>query len=340
MGSTKSPLVPPPHGGTPALRLQGQPAPLQPGEFKSGSSPAVVSFGFDKVEPPSAVYIQRDDVVTVVANSQIAGETITLNLRLLLPYAKATGQPDTQPASGVAGGPIVGPGYIQTVSITLSIPTALIQASRLITLTEGYLLSVAAFCSQATVTGQTYVRVMLNRGTFQVLPGNPYTTLLGGYVTLLAPVAWPTGPFIRTVDGPGFLAAYAVGNPGAGLDFNFTTAAAGRARLAGVVATLTTSAAAGNRFPSFQLFESTPNTLQYQVQDTAAVPASTVVTYSLAPGGTNVRGAGAPIIVTLPVPSPFMARAALNVRSSTQGLVAGDQWSAINVYTEEWLDVF
>ena len=332
--------VGPPRGGTPVLPVPGQPGPMRPGEYQPGSASAKVSFAFEKVHPPSSQYIQRDDTVTIVANSQIAGETITLNLRLLLPHAQQPGQPDSPPTPNAAGLAVVGPGYIQTVNITLPIPTALVQASRLITLTEGYLLSVTAFASQATVAGQTYVRVMLNRGAFLVLPGNPYTTLVGGYVTSLAPIAWPTGPFIRTVDGPGFLAAYAVGNPGAGTDINFTTSAPGRVRLADIVATLTTSVAAGNRFPSFQLFSTTPNTLQYQVQDTAAVPASTVVTYSLAPGGTNVRGAGAPIFVALPAPSPFMARAALQFRSATQGIQAGDQWSAINVYTEEWLDLF
>jgi hypothetical protein len=313
---------------------------MQPGEFKAGSIPSIVSFGFTEVAPPSPLYIARDDVVTVMMMSQIPAETVTINARLLLPYAQAAGQPEKPPGAGVSGGPIIGPGYIQQANITVNAPTALVQGSKLVPLAEGYLLSLAAFATLATVVGQTYVLVMLNRGTFSVLPGNPFTTLIGGYVTNLAPIAWPTGPFVRPSDGAGFLAAYAVGNPIAGADINFTTNVVGRARFAGAVATLVTSAVAGNRFPSFQLLESTPNTLQYQIQESVAVPASTTVTYSLAPGVSNLRGGGAPIFVVFGTPSPFLARTAVIFRSSTQGLLAGDQWSAINVYNEEWLDIF
>jgi hypothetical protein len=340
MGSTKYPLVPPPHGGTPALPLTGQPAPLGANEFNSGSSPAVVSFGFDKVGPPAAVYIQRDDVVLFEGVSQTPGETVTLNLRLLLPSARAPLQPDHSPAGAAGAGAIIGPGYIQTITVTIQLPAALTFGFQTIPLTEGYLLSASVVCSLAAVLGLTYARAQLNRGTAQSVPGNPFTMLLGGYVTKFDPIGWPTGPFIRPSDGPGLLNAYAIGNPAAGADFLFSTPSTGRMRVAGLIATLVTSATAGNRFPSFKFTQTTIGTLQYQVQDNTAVPAATTITYSLAPGGTNVRGAGAPIFETLPMPSPIMARAGVQVGSATQGLLAGDQWSAINLYTEEWLELF
>jgi len=322
------------------LPRAGQPTTGPEPSFKSGAIPNIVSFLFEKVAPPAGAYIQRDDVVLFQAVSQTPGETVTLLMRMLLPFAQAPGQPDKPPPSGISGGNIVGPGYVQTIALTLQLPAALTNVFKTIVLTEGYLLSAAVVCSVAPRIGLTYARAQLNRGSATSVPGNPFMTLLGGYVTLLQPIGWPAGVYIRNADGPGLLQGYAVANPAAGADFVFSTAAVGRARLAGAVATLTTSAAAGNRVPSFRLTETTIGTNQYQVQDTVAVPASTTVTYSLAPNGTIVRGAGAPIFVTLPIPEPFMATAAVNVQSSTQGLLAGDQWSAINIYTEEWLEIF
>ncbi len=317
---------------------------MRPDEFVGAgggaATPNVVTFKFNHVDPPAALYIQRDDVLLFEGTTSLAGDTITIATRILEPFAQTPGQPSDAAARKVAGLPTVGPGYIQTSLDVLQLPTTGSTFFLTKQLLEGYLLSVTVISSSATWIGQTFCRVRLNRGLIPALPGNAFSTLVSGYVNRFQPIGWPGGQYLRAVDGPGFLQTYAPGNPAAGADIAFSSTAAGRARLQTFTATLTTSAVAGNRFPSFALaFSSVPG-VQFQVQDTVAVPASTTITYSIAPGGTNVRGGGAPIFATLPVPSPFIGRSGVTVTSSTQGILAGDQWSAIRATLEEWLEIF
>ena len=151
---------------------------------------------------------------------------------------------------------------------------------------------------------------------------------------------WPNGTVKTSGDGPGFIHVYTPGNPALGADIVFAGSVVGRARVQTFMAKLVTSAAAGNRFPQFIFAESSSGATLYQVQDPQAVPASTTITYSLAPGGTNVRGGGAPIFETLPVPAPLYCKGAANISTLTQGIQAGDQWSAIAVSLEEWMEQF
>src|SRR5260370_37330488 len=90
--------------------------------FRNPSQPALVSFGFHSIDPPAAVYIQRDDVLVLEAFTQTATNSVTLFARLLIPVAQKPRQPDAPPL--VPGDPqaLVGPGYIQPIQRLLPLP--------------------------------------------------------------------------------------------------------------------------------------------------------------------------------------------------------------------------
>lgn len=324
-------------GSSVILPSPGQPATGPDPNFKQGAIPNLVQFKFRHLDPPAAVYIQRDDVLVMQGLSIIAPETVLIFGRLLLPYAPLAGQPDTQAVQQVTEEQLTGPGVVQPFAGRLVLPVSGTSGLVTIPLLEGYLLSLTVTAANATRRGQTFARAWLNRGATVSPPTQAGTILFGDYVTQQQVVGWPFGRVLSAVEGPGNISFGTVVNPAAGADFAFSTLNTnGRTRVASLKATLTTSATVANRFPSFTITDVSSGILHYQVQDTAAVPASTTVTYSLVPGGTNVRGGGAPIFVTLPLPSPEIDINGATLASSTQGLQVGDQWSAISFGTETW----
>lgn len=326
-------------GSSVILPGAGQPATGADPSFKTASKPNIVSFGFEAVAPPSGVYVQRDDVIVLRAVSQLANEIVGISVRTLQPFNLSPGQPDHPPGGAAGSNPQVGPGYVQTVQSFLQLGAALTVGALALTPMEGYLLGVGLGGTNSFVRGQTFARVVLVRGNFVSGNTQPLSNVLvADYCSVLGTIGWPGGRTLSPADGPGLMVRYNPANPGVGADFNFTTNNPGRVRLAGFKATLVTSAVAGNRFPSFFVQPQPTPGPSYQVQDPVAVPASTTITYSLAPDVANVRGGGGLIFATLPLASQTQNSGSIAVGSSTFGLLGGDQWSVISVDTEEWLD--
>src|SRR5260370_41068881 len=75
------------------LRQPGQPDPRMEPAFKRGSFPAITTFSFTSVAPPSPLYIQRDDILAVDVISDSVTEIVTVNGRLLLAPVVRAGQP-------------------------------------------------------------------------------------------------------------------------------------------------------------------------------------------------------------------------------------------------------
>lgn len=325
-------------GSSVILPAPGQPVTGPDPNFKQGAIPNLVQFKFQHVDPPSLQYIQRDDVLVLQAMSAVANETVYVFIRMLLPYASIPGQPDGGDSSPVTIESLTGPGYVQVIAQQLILPTAFTVGRLSIPLTEGYLLSVAVGAANADRRGKTFARVWLNRGPIVSPVQNAGAVLFADYVTISMPEGWPYGRIISPTEDPGNVVETIGGNPAAGTDFNVSHVITGRARLASLKATFTASATVANRFPSFQIIGAGSGAVHFQVQDTVAVTASQTVTYSLAPGGTNVRGGGAPIFVTMPVPSPEIDYSGSEVASVTQGIQAGDTWTAILMVTEEWME--
>lgn len=315
----------------------GQPAPMKPDEFASGSIPNVVSFAFQNIGPPSPLYIQRDDVLVVEGISAIA-DSLNVVARLLLATPPIPGQPDTQLPPGAKITGMVGGTPIVTIGPTFKIPANNTAALVTIPLAEGYLLSLAvAAVTGSTIRGQTFVRAWIARGPASVTNPNAGLLLTADYVVKGQPTTWPGGRVISSVEGPGNLAVETVANPAAGADWSLAITTQQRWRIAALNAQLLTSAAAGNRTVRLQLKDSGA-VVFYQSAPSANIPASTTAQVSAGPGQVTSTVDATTINVTLPG-TPYLTQT-MTLAVSTLGLLAGDQWSAIRVATEEWMDNF
>lgn len=314
-------------------------------EFAPGSTPDLVTFGFSQISPPSSVYIQRDDILVLQAATQTGGEVVIITIRLLIPSARTPGQPSDAGSKTAAGSPMVGPGYIQTIQRQLSLPNAFTSATLSVPLAEGYLLSVTATANIAAQRSLTFARCWINRGNLSFPAPSAAMMLFADSVVKLGAIGWPAGRIIAPSEGPGLPTRFTINNPAAGVDFSGGSNQPGRVRLQSLTALFTAGAGVGNRIISFRFISASAGTFDYQVQDTVAVTAGQVIQYSLGPGTSASRGAGAatagnPICVTLPLPGVCYCSPGFIVSSVTQGILAADQWSGIQLADEEWLDVF
>jgi hypothetical protein len=257
--------------GDPVIPLTPQqPGPMQPGEFVSASIPNVVTFGFERVPPPSTVYVQRDDLLLLTGITQVSGgDVLTITARLLLPIGQRPGQPSytppppTPPASATATatgagaqtahsegkfhGLGLGPGVIQIVQRQLILSSPGTLYSLVISLAEGYLLSVAITSANATVFAQTYVGAYIGRGSPSGGSPVPAQLLIADYPTNVIPVGWPGVPLRQTASSQGLISSVIPSNPSAGSGYTYTTTAGLRTRIHSVNFLFTTSSTAANR---------------------------------------------------------------------------------------------
>jgi hypothetical protein len=314
----------------------GQPAPLKDGEFKSNSLPAVVSFGFDRVGPPSSLYVQRDDVLVLQAASSSV-ENVTFNIRFLQGPIAQGGQPsDASPKNPT--GAINSRGIVEPITKVVGISAAQLNAiqTQAIVLGEGYLLSVGAIGFVQNARGTTFARAFLLRGSSTASPLGVFQPLFADYVTTTAPAGWPSGRFIHPSEGPGFMHRINQANPGAGLDFSFQATAGQRWRVQSLVASLTTSAAVANR-QVHALVQDSGGTTYWNESALAVQAAGTTVVYSFGPGLTPQTTTDGVQIVGLPS-NLILAQTDL-IKTATTNIQAGDQWSLINMSVEQLLDL-
>jgi len=280
------------------------------------------------------LYIQRDDLLALQMVTSQAGEIVDFNIRLLLPDQPVPRQPDSQPPEGTPLRRRAG-GYIQSINLSIIQTGALRTAQNLVVpMAEGYLLSVAATARTATFPGQTFARATLNR--FRTL-GSPSTaaySLLQSYVTIGTVYGWPTGSLKLISEGPGWLHSILVANPAAGVDWTFTVPGSARLRLQSLRAVLTTSAAVANRNVQIQITDGV-NTVWI-----ASAPASVVAgtAQQLVATGTNSPTGVVTTIFSVVVPPALLLPGFWTIGTSTQNIQAADQWSAIALAVEEWLD--
>ena len=298
--------------GTPNQPISsGIAPPTVPG---SPTAPATsVTFGLQNVQPPSVLYIARDDQLIISTASSQTSEVVTVNARIL----DATGRiHDNQfivrPASNRA---------VQAQSFTL---------------VEGYLLSLSCLASVAVTRGQTFVRCFINRGASGA--GQPGQMLFADYVTTQLSSGYPNGRILAPTEGPGFVTTFAVAQPAAGAEWVQAVPTNARWRIRSGAWALQTSVAAGNRNPGVQLAAVTGS--PFQAFPLSAVPASTLAGL-IAVGITPYVGLPASTIM-LPLPPDLVLAATAGVvhaiGSFTVGLLAGDQYSGIKLLVEEWLD--
>jgi hypothetical protein len=312
----------------------GQPAPLKDGEFVPSAPPNITSFGFDRIDPPSTLYIQRDDILVLEAFTSVANESVTFTVRFLLPPSVRGGQPsDARPDKRT--GVIQAGGIIEPQTFVIQ-PLQNQSSTQLrVNLGEGYLLSISAGAAQAVIRGQTFARAILLRGSGTIT--QPAYALFADYCALRHAIGWPSGRVVMPDEGQGATAIRSAGVFAAGVDWTFTSpSSVVRSKIISGSALLTASATAANR--NVEIIVDDGANIVWRTSVGASITAGQAATVSLT---TSNSPAG---VVTLDqqavIPPGLVLRPGWRLRSNTVNIQAGDQWSNIWVMEETLLEQF
>lgn len=204
-----------------------------------------------------------------------------------------------------------------------------------VSLSEGWLLGVTVKATAGTPAfGGVWVLVELVRGlgaaAVVVRP-------LGyGFVTALQPYQWPNGENYLATDGPGCLRVITGSTPSAGAEITETVPTGARWELLALGAVLTASAVVTSRIPALALDDGATEFFRYQIAYNAT--ASAVWRYQWAQGNGDGQPFGSLNIRGL-IPIGIRLGAGFRVKTITQNLDVGDQWSSPKFLVREWFDV-
>lgn len=286
----------------------GSPAPGTD-DFQVYTSRPAVGFLSKAVQPPSHVYIEVNDVLQCSIASSLAGEVVTVSYRILKPT-----------------------GEIVKGQFRVAVVTQRVISSNTEPLPEGFLLSISCKATLATTRGQTFVRMFLTDQSFGA--NQPSAMLLADYVTNSLAPGFPYGRVLAPTEGPGSLATYAASVPLAGHEWSITLPANTRWKVISILASLATSAAVANRTPG--VFVQSAGALIWQAMPQGAVAAAQVANASYS--STPTQNAASPLFLNNALPSPCYLSGTARLGSQTLNIDAADQYGAINLLVEEWLD--
>jgi hypothetical protein len=287
------------------------PQPNTPQPAKVHTSPREVQINAQQVQPPSAVYLQPEDSLTLFLNNPVqslAGSILNLNLRWLRPDGEIS----------TARKPIV-PGGGQT--------------SYTFTLGEGFLLSASLTNPNTPIPepGAVYATLVVVRDVpeSEIFPW----VLFSDYVTTYHFPSWPFGRNLSSQEGPGRIRSITGTTPAAGADINEVVPSGVRWRLFALVTTLTTSAAGGARTPDIVLDDGTKIFFRVSALQTQA--ASFTVSYVLGNMGswTAIGTRNAWLF-----PDSILLSPAFRIRTITTAIDAADQWTAPQYLVQEWVN--
>lgn len=283
-------------------------------EFAVRSATAITGFNFEDAPPPGWCYIGVDDKLLLWIQFQFNIITAICNVRIL--------RPD---------------GIIVPLVFTLNGPTSRVVFSQSFQLLEGFLLSCTITANGAVSNSN------LAFATASIIrPPNgitqQYEVLCSGYLNGQNALTFPGGVPARPSDGPGqphVGGSLGVGAPAAGADIVFTMPAGARGRIVSISALLTTAVAVANRLPSLIVDDGATAYAVIPSGNTQA--ASLVQQYTWADSCPQVALFDSKVIA--PLPSNLVLPPGHRIRTSTTGIQAADQWSAINLMGHEWVDV-
>src|SRR4051812_40892275 len=176
-------------------------------------------------------------------------------------------------------------------------------------LAEGVLTNVQLRASSASLLGGGVFAVLeVVRGL--TANAQALATLLQGYVTTNARLAWPGSPIGGPTTGAGRIRAIVGTDPAAGVEVSETVPAGARWKLLSFRARLVTSAAVANRFPAL-VIDDGANILTEQYDNTTVV-ASTTRTYQA--GVYGMSGAISGAFGNLALPENLVLAAGFRIR--------------------------
>jgi hypothetical protein len=210
-------------------------------------------------------------------------------------------------------------------------------AETIITLGEGAVVNLAVrYVPFLISAAATYVTVELIRGT-NTATATVIAQLLGGYVTNGRSLTWPGSPIDPWTVGSGIQRRIDLTPAGAGLEASHHIAPCRAFRLIALSGTFIAGGAAGTRFPTFRLGVYGFPGLEY-----ARLP----LLVTIGPGASAelnwADGYGSQMLAVSPryygpVPQGLILPPDSVVESQTVGITAGDVWSPVYLYGEEYV---
>jgi hypothetical protein len=313
----------------------GEPRPLAEGEFVQSAPPNVVTFSIQGVEPPSPVYVQRDDVLVIEGISDTADEALNVLVRFLPASPTSAGQPAPAGAPGTIKISPPGSTSLGIISASLRIPLAFQDYTLQVPLAEGYLLSLSLIPLSAMRRGQVFGRAYIQRGTAGGYSTNCSLMLVADYITNQVPANWPNGTLKSPCEGPGRLVSVRSVAPAAGLDWSYAVPVDFRFRVQSVSALLTTSAHVSNRTVTAWIKDAAGN-IVFQSDGVHTQAAGLAYRYSLVPG--VAMASLTSVDQVLPFPHDLILPAGFSIGTETLLLDAADQWSDAWLLVERWFE--
>jgi hypothetical protein len=266
-----------------------------------------IKFRLTDIDPPSDVYIARDDLLRITIITRTPGFPVTVLLRILLPGREIIpNQFEVIPQGGQ------------------------LASTATFNLTEGFLLSATATMLPLFNTrGDGFVIVELVRAGTPVVSVS--LVLISGFITGRQALTYPTSPVTSPFDQRGLIRSVLGTNPGAGVEITETVPAGVMWRLSSIAFRLVTDATAGNRQVILRLDDGSSTF--------ADIPAPAVqialldVGYTFGDGLTSFASAFDQIA---PTPRGVLLQAGWRIRTLTTNLQAGDNFGAPEFNIEEW----
>lgn len=269
-----------------------------------------VSYSYTNINPPSQLYIGRDDSLLVTAYGSIAGLRGQITARLLTPD-----------------------GEIRPNQYDFPFSADRSNSAQTFHLAEGFLLSLIVGPSAGTGgrRGQAFVQVWLIRG--DVYTGLVGQVLISGYVTSNIMLTWPGIPVDFPYAGRGNIRTIVGTDPAAGVEISETVPTNALWRLVGFNYTLVTSAVAATRISQLLIDDGVNAGVRGIPGATQA--ASLTNSYEYGAYGALPAITGTLILGDLP-PDIFITGGG-RIRTLTTALDPGDNYGPPTYNVEEWL---
>lgn len=271
---------------------------------------ARVIFARRNVQPPTTLYVGRDDYLTVTEiHSELAQDPPLVLVRLLTPL-----------------------GVVQHMTYrTPAFPASSGFSKTRFPLREGQLLGVEVRAAAGGAKrGDLYAIVELTHSLGPI--DQEHAILCADYVTLYQPVGWPQGMVRSAEEGPGHERTFTQPAPFAGQPIQLSIPSLLRWRIKGIRASLTTTAVAGNRLVSLAVIALGGQQVTIALSTVEHPPSGTRAYHFSDRATSNVQGLIATELLPIPLNVWWNANATLQVRVSGAG---GDQFSASDWFVEE-----
>lgn len=281
-------------------------------ELKSStitSRPPEIQFTNRFVQPPSALYVFRDDRLFINSIGPEVNRDLRLRGRLLTP-----------------DGQVVTLEYRHVTNNNGNV-----AKFETFDLQEGHFIGLTVVPA-AIVGGRGLIHITcgLTRGGNQV--SSITQILFAGYIEGSRAPSWPMLHLESTVEGPGRLTRLASATPSAGAEIGLTVTDGTRSKPITMSFELTTDANAANRRVHMEIVDGT--SIVGRMPADAVQVASDTRRYTACAGAFRKTGAGGASLITMPIDLVLGPNDTL--RTVTTNLQAGDQFTNAQLYLETW----